>query len=147
MLQKRLKSYNVIILLVLVQHFILNSTAGDFGKQNIDKRDTSDNDFIQLSFNVLYYLGILKPGFNEISRCLAIDMRYHDLDNVCVFLTSSKNTWVFLKMCFSSVSSRKFLFRASAFWFTSRSSFSSFSKVACIKTVIVKIFIWWMKSS
>jgi hypothetical protein len=46
--------------------------------------------------------------------------------------TSSKKTWVFLKMCFSSVNSRKFRFSASAFWFTSRNSFSSFSNVACI---------------
>lgn len=46
-------------------------------------------------------------------------------------LTSSKNTWVFLRMCFNSVSSKKLRLRASAFWFTSLNSFSSFSKVAC----------------
>lgn len=46
------------------------------------------------------------------------------------WLTSSKKTWVFRKICLSSVSSRKLRLSASAFWFTSLSSFSSFSKVA-----------------
>lgn len=46
------------------------------------------------------------------------------------FITSSKNTWVLRRMCFSSVNSKKFFFNASAFWLTSRSSFSNFSKVA-----------------
>lgn len=44
--------------------------------------------------------------------------------------TSSKNVCVFLRMCFSSVNSEKFFLRVSSFLFTSRSSFSSFSKVA-----------------
>lgn len=44
--------------------------------------------------------------------------------------TSSKKTCVLRSICFSSVSSRKLRFNASAFWLTSRSSFSSFSKVA-----------------
>lgn len=44
--------------------------------------------------------------------------------------TSSKKTCVFRRICLSSVSSRKLRFNASAFWFTSRSSFSNFSKVA-----------------
>ena len=53
-------------------------------------------------------------------------------------LTSSKNTWVFRRMCLSSVSSKKLRFNASAFWLTSRNSFSSFSNVACRNDGI-----WW----
>lgn len=48
-----------------------------------------------------------------------------------VKLTSSKNCCVRRRMCLSSVSSRKFFFRASWFVFISFSSFSSFSNVAC----------------
>lgn len=44
--------------------------------------------------------------------------------------TSSKNCWVRRRMCLSSVSSRKFFFRASWLVLISFSSFSSFSKVA-----------------
>lgn len=49
-------------------------------------------------------------------------------------LTSSKNCWVRRRMCLSSVSSRKFFFRASWLVFISFSSFSSFSNVACGET-------------
>lgn len=45
--------------------------------------------------------------------------------------TSSKNCCVRRRMCFSSVSSRKFFFRASWLVLISFSSFSSFSNVAC----------------
>lgn len=45
--------------------------------------------------------------------------------------TSSKNCCVRRRMCLSSVSSRKFFFRASWLVLISFSSFSSFSKVAC----------------
>lgn len=45
-------------------------------------------------------------------------------------LTSSKNCWVFRSMNFNSVSSRKFLFRASWLVLISLSSFSIFSKFA-----------------
>lgn len=45
--------------------------------------------------------------------------------------TSSKNCCVWRRMCLSSVSSRKFFFRASWLVLISFSSFSSFSKVAC----------------
>lgn len=45
--------------------------------------------------------------------------------------TSSKNCWVLCRMCLSSVSSRKFFFRASWLVLISFSSFSSFSNVAC----------------
>ena len=44
--------------------------------------------------------------------------------------TSSKNCWVRRRMCFSSVNSRKFFFRASWLVLISFSSFSSFSNVA-----------------
>jgi len=47
-----------------------------------------------------------------------------------MFLTSSKNVWVFRRMCLSSVSSKKFFFSISSLVFTSLNSFSSFSKVA-----------------
>lgn len=57
--------------------------------------------------------------------------------------TSSKKIWVFLKTCFSSVSSRKFFFKFSAYWLTSLVSCSSFSKVAYgkewLKNIRVKI--------
>lgn len=46
-------------------------------------------------------------------------------------LTSSKNCWVLRRINFNSVSSRKFLFRASWFVLISFSSFSIFSKLAC----------------
>ena len=45
-------------------------------------------------------------------------------------LTSSKKLCVFLRMCFSSVSSRQLRFSASALALTSFISFSNFSKVA-----------------
>lgn len=45
--------------------------------------------------------------------------------------TSSKNCCVRRRMCLSSVSSRKFFFRASWLVLISFNSFSSFSKVAC----------------
>ena len=45
-------------------------------------------------------------------------------------LTSSKNCWVLRSINFNSVSSRKFLFRASWFVLISFSSFSIFSKLA-----------------
>ncbi len=47
-----------------------------------------------------------------------------------IWSCSSKNCCVFLRMCLSSVSSRKFFLSCSAFWLTSCSSCSSFSKVA-----------------
>ena len=46
-------------------------------------------------------------------------------------LTSSKNCWVLRSINFNSVSSKKFLFRASWFVLISLSSFSIFSKFAC----------------
>ena len=50
-------------------------------------------------------------------------------DSIYTRNTSSKNVCVLRRMCFSSVSSRKFFFSASELAFTSFISFSSFSNV------------------
>ena len=54
-------------------------------------------------------------------------------------LTSSKNCWVLRSINFNSVSSRKFLFRASWFVLISFSSFSIFSKLAYKKGKEIKL--------
>lgn len=63
--------------------------------------------------------------------------RHASLPRLCLHgvlihdFTSSKNCWVRRRICLSSVSSRKFFFRASWLVLISFNSFSSFSNVAC----------------
>lgn len=65
-----------------------------------------------------------------MSSSQSVSWLFQNLDRGC-WRTSSKNCWVRCRMCLSSVSSRKFFFRASWLVLISLSSFSSFSNVAC----------------